>query len=54
MNDFLNALGPFAYGFALGYFWYPLWNLAKKIVHEAKEARHEWRNSKHRNQDHGI
>ena len=43
MNDFLNALAPFAYGFAIGYFWYPLWELGKKIWHEAKVAREEWR-----------
>ena len=44
MNDFLQALGPFAYGFVLGYFWYPLWELSKKIVSEARKAKHEWRN----------
>ena len=44
----------FVYGFVAGWFAVPVWDLAKKIVHEAKEARHEWRNSKHRNQDHGI
>lgn len=42
MNDFVQALGPFAYGFALGYFWYPLWQLGKRIVEEAKLARQEW------------
>jgi hypothetical protein len=44
MNDFLQALGPFVYGFAAGYFWYPLWKLGKRIVEEAKLARQEWRN----------
>ena len=43
MNDFLQALGPFVWGFALGYFWYPLWELSKKIVSEAKKAKKEWR-----------
>jgi hypothetical protein len=42
MNDFLNALGPFVYGFALGYFAFPLWELLKKIWSEAKKAREEW------------
>jgi hypothetical protein len=42
MNDFLQALGPFAYGFAVGYFWYPLWQLGKRIVSEARKATQEW------------
>ena len=46
MTEFLNALGPFAYGFVIGYFWYPLWKLGKRIVEEAKLARHEWKNPK--------
>lgn len=43
MNDFLNALGPFAYGLVLGYFWHPLWTVGKKIYSEAKKTREEWR-----------
>jgi hypothetical protein len=43
MSAFLDALGPFAYGFVIGYFWYPLWELGKKIVSEAKKAQQEWR-----------
>ena len=42
MTEFLNAVGPFIYGFAFGYFAYPLWTIAKKIVSEAKKAREEW------------
>jgi hypothetical protein len=42
MSDFLDALGPFAWGFAAGYFWYPLRNLGKKIVSEAKKAKEQW------------
>jgi len=42
MTEFLNALGPFLYGFAFGYFAYPLWKLGKMIVSEAKKARKEW------------
>ena len=42
MNEVVDALGPFAWGFALGYFWYPLWSIAKKIWMEAKKAREEW------------
>jgi hypothetical protein len=30
------------YGFALGYFAFPLWELLKKIWSEAKKAREEW------------
>jgi membrane-associated phospholipid phosphatase len=44
MSNFLDALGWFTFGFATGYFWYPLWQLGKKIVAEAKLAREEWRN----------
>ena len=33
----------FVLGLVLGYFWYPLWELGKKIVSEAKKAREEWR-----------
>ena len=42
MSEFLNALGPFACGFVLGYFWYPMWELGKKIVSEAKKAKEQW------------
>jgi hypothetical protein len=42
MNDFLQSLGPFVYGFVLGYFWYPLWTVGKKIVQEARKAKQEW------------
>ena len=44
MNDFFNALTPFAYGFVIGYFWHPIWTLGKKIYQEAKLAKQEWRN----------
>lgn len=44
MNDFLQALGPFAWGFALGYFWHPVWIICKRIYEEAKLAKHQWRN----------
>lgn len=42
MEQFLNDLGYFAYGAAAGYFWHPLWAIAKKIWSEAKKARDEW------------
>lgn len=42
MTEFLNALGPFIYGFAFGYLWHPVWTIIKKIVEEAKKAREEW------------
>ena len=42
MSEFLNALGTFACGFVLGYFWYPMWELGKKIVSEAKKAKEQW------------
>ena len=42
MNDFFAAVGPFVYGFVIGYFAYPIWELLKKIWSEAKKAREEW------------
>ena len=42
MSEFLNALGTFSCGFVLGYFWYPMWELGKKIVSEAKKAKEQW------------
>lgn len=44
MNDFFEALGWVAWGFVIGYFWNPVWAIAKKIWQEAKVAKHEWRN----------
>jgi hypothetical protein len=43
MNDILNAVGPFAWGFVMGFFWYPIWAILKKIWSEAKLTREEWR-----------
>lgn len=42
MKEFVDALGPFVYGFAVGYFAYPMWAILKKIWSEAKKAREEW------------
>jgi len=42
VTDFINSIGPFAYGFVLGFFWHPIWQILKKIWHEAKLARTEW------------
>jgi hypothetical protein len=42
MSEFVDALSPFIYGFAVGYFWYPLWQLGKKIVSEARKAKEQW------------
>jgi hypothetical protein len=42
MREFVEVLGPFVYGFAVGYFAYPVWNILKKIWAEAKQARKEW------------
>jgi hypothetical protein len=44
VNDFLQALAPFVWGFVLGYFWHPVWNLCKRIYEEAKLAKYQWRN----------
>ena len=45
VNDFLQALGPFVYGFVLGFFWHPVWTLCKKIYQEARLAKQQWRGS---------
>ena len=34
---------PFAWGFLVGYFWYPAWTIAKKIYSEAKYASENWK-----------
>lgn len=39
----VEAVNMFVVGFVVGYFWYPLWELGKKIVSEAAKARQEWR-----------
>jgi len=42
MSEFLDPLSPFIYGFVFGYFAYPLWQIGKKIVSEAKKTKEEW------------
>ena len=42
MQDFLNALNWFAIGAVIGYCWHPIWEIAKKIVTEAQQARKDW------------
>lgn len=44
MQDFINDIGPFSWGFAAGFLWYPIWKILKKIYSEAKQASKEWRN----------
>jgi hypothetical protein len=41
---FWNNLEWFIYGAVFGYFWNPVWRIAKKIVEEAQIARKEWHN----------
>lgn len=41
-EDIRDAAGYFIYGAAVGYFWHPIWNIIKKIWHEAKVAKNEW------------
>jgi hypothetical protein len=42
MTEIVNALEPFVYGFAIGYFYNPLCKLFKKIIEEAKTAKKDW------------
>jgi hypothetical protein len=36
-------LEPFVWGVVVGYFWFPLWKILKKIWAEAKLASKEWK-----------
>lgn len=42
MTELKHSIELFAYGFVIGYFCYPLWTIAKKIVSEARKAKEEW------------
>lgn len=42
-QSFIDWLNPFIWGFAIGYLWFPVYQLLKKIWHEAKLAKHEWK-----------
>ena len=44
MNDFLQALTPFVYGFIVGFCWNPICTLTRRIYEEAKLAKQQWRN----------
>lgn len=39
----VDWVSPFFYGFAAGYFWFPVYKIIKKIWHEAKLAKQEWK-----------
>jgi len=42
MSEFLDVFAQFIYGFVFGYFAYPLWQVGKKIVSEARKAKEQW------------
>jgi len=42
MTEFKAFIEPFAWGLVVGYFLYPLWEIAKKVYSEAKKAKEEW------------
>jgi hypothetical protein len=42
-EEFRIAVNYFVIGAAVGYMWHPGWKLIKKIIYEAKVAKHEWR-----------
>jgi len=42
MTEFINSIAPFIYGFLLGWLWYPIWKIIKKIYSEAKIAQRDW------------
>jgi len=41
-QEFKDWLNPFVWGLVIGFFWYPIWQISKKIWHEAGLARKEW------------
>jgi hypothetical protein len=43
---FLAWLDTFLWGFAFGFFGYPLWQVLKKIWQEARLAKQEWKQPK--------
>lgn len=45
MEQFLHDFSLFLYGVAIGYFLHPIVNIIKKIIHEARTAKAEWRKS---------
>lgn len=47
-TDVWDAVSYFIYGAALGYLWHPVWAIIKKIWHEAKVTRDEWRKSENK------
>jgi hypothetical protein len=47
----MNSFEWFFCGLVIGYFWYPLWELGKKIVSEAQQARAEWRKNPPKQKD---
>lgn len=45
-QQFVDWLNPFIYGLVIGYAWNPIWKIIKKVWHEAKIAKEQWRNPK--------
>jgi len=43
MSELKAWLEPFIWGILVGYLWFPVWKIAKKIYHEAKYAKEHWR-----------
>jgi predicted PurR-regulated permease PerM len=42
-QEFKDWLDPFLWGVIIGYLWNPVWQILKKIWHEARIAKEEWR-----------
>ena len=42
MIEFMDLITPFVYGFMVGWLWYPIWQILKKIWSEAKKAQRDW------------
>lgn len=45
-QQFFDWLSPFIWGFLIGYLWFPVYKILKKIWYEVKLAQQEWKKSR--------
>lgn len=43
-ENLASGAGTFIWGFAMGYFWFPVFRILKRIWREAKLAQQQWKN----------
>lgn len=44
VDEFRSWIDPFIWGFFIGFVAVPIWRALKEVWHQAKIAKHEWRN----------